>query len=105
MLARVGPLVVRCSTRRFRAECGDLDASSTALASMYLISAGVKGSEIFSLSGFDFRLVLAKEKILEPVILTEGRGAMSRGFGEKASIRSRRVARPISLHWNQGDPC
>ena len=64
-------LVRRCSNRRFRAKCGDLDASLAAAPFPCLMYAVLEGAESPSFSSFVLRRVLTKEKMLEPVILTE----------------------------------
>lgn len=80
-LARIGCVVIGRSACRPRADCSDLDALSAAFVSMYLSFAALKGSDILSLTDFGFLLVLANEKILEPVIFTEAQGQCRVGLG------------------------
>lgn len=70
MLVTIGCVVIGRSVCRPRADCGGLDASSAPLVSTYLSPATLKGSDMLSLTDFGFRLMLANEKMVEPVIFT-----------------------------------
>ena len=97
MLAKLGLLVRRCSNRRFRAKCGDLDASLAAAPFPCLMYAVLEGAELPSFSSFVLRRVLTKEKMLEPVILTEYQRLYQEGGKKVYHDHLERKGRRVSI--------